>query len=547
MLDGRLTFAAVVIGVALLFPLDASGQKRKKKKASKERTWPLLVRKGVYDELPSVLVRETPFEVESFYAIPPSKNREQLYNRTWFVMESGSQQNWIVDPRAMAILSQDRELLKRTRKTSKALIDLQEFMRSTKAFSRRGGLGKLQGRELKNGKRIMKDLQWVLDDVIEATGQREACFLRAQNQKRHFHTDSFQEQVSPIAQLWYLTHPDEMDLELMRALLQLHRDSLPLGKRSYSASLENLVLDPFVERYLNDCQTEQEIDDLIEVVNEHREKRKGINAALELQKAVFLDRCMGLLLCRDKVYLNDVGPRGQSTPQLAAVQYFPLSGFRHHGVGQNKWITRHFKELRELELVKWVDFEKEILDELEKKAMQGQIDIGSMVLEMKEADFAREIEIEKQRYGEISAAFELPDKQRDEQLEKLSKVWTLDGSWKKSVLRLLEFRPPHIYADKQGECEADMALALAALVKFRMAHNNKAPKDLKQAFAFARCGPVPVDPFSGKPLQMRIVGRKFGVVSVGPDGIGDEVVGDDGKARKQKRQDDIFVWVEVDK
>jgi len=538
-----------VVSFCLLSPSEAWGQKRKQKKnAEEQRAWPVLAREESLEELPAALIKETPFEVESLYAIPPSQNREQLYNRIWFLIDvsggsQGMSESWRVDPEGLRMLTADRELVKRTKKTKRALIELEKLRKSTIAFDRGGELGELEPREQKKAKRILKDLQWVLDDLRSASEKRDACFVRTLNRRRWGWPTYFADELDRIARLWYLANPDDMELDLMKSLLQAHRDLVPLGKRA--SSLERLVLDPFAERFLASCETEEEVDRLIKVILEHREKQKELVPFLESAKATFLERCLRLLLVRDKVYMNELNPRSTGAgPGHHATQYFPLYGIGYYL--KNKDIAKQFKELRELEEANWVDFEKKIVDDLEKKAIDRQLDFEAMVLQLSQEDIAREIAIEKQRYLEIAAAIKLPAKDRDAQLEKLSTVWTLDGSWKKSVFRLFDFRPRPMIDNRLGVCESSMALSLAALVKFRIAHKGETPKDLAQAFAFARCGPVPEDPFNGKPLQMRIVGRKFGVTSVGPDGIGDEVVGDDGKRRKKKRSDDRFVWIEVE-
>jgi hypothetical protein len=94
-----------------------------------------------------------------------------------------------------------------------------------------------------------------------------------------------------------------------------------------------------------------------------------------------------------------------------------------------------------------------------------------------------------------------------------------------------------------AEAEAPSRIALAQLASQAYWRENGQPPDSLTSLAPDYLAGVPIDPFSGKPLQAKRAGERFVIYSVGPDGTDDggkEVEGRIGEENKG----DIVVTVQ---
>jgi len=463
-----------------------------------------------------------PFEVESLYSIPDSENRAQLYYRIAFCLEASAHIPRSLDvhwnTEALSDFQTDRDLDKRTRATKKALRDLKKLKLRVKYIrkSQRRFFPPLSKNQKGKAKEILGDLQWVLDELKIAAQARDACFFPRlfEDPLACYGKAEIIENFDEIVLLRLLAI-EKNDIDLISSLLQFSVDQIPLNHHNiHQLKLEEIALQGFVSQYLDNAKSEKEVVDLIAVLNNYHSQRRKLKTGLEFCKSRFLSSVHRWINLSDPLYKGSLENHKlisfSRPPELLWLNTFPVDSTAN----KRPNAIKHLAKLKENEAANFSETEMEMLKKLERDFAREKIDFFAMTSMMTAADFAREIKIERQRYQEFEDTFAIENvDDQEEQIRKLEAVWTLDGSWKASPLRLLS-RPRHIAYKPSFQSylfSMRAAIAMAAAVKFRLGNDGKNPADLQEAFSFAGLGEVPTDPFTGKPFQLRIVGDRIGI------------------------------------
>ncbi|QEG20881.1 hypothetical protein [Mariniblastus fucicola] len=514
LLTQLLVFGILTPSLILQFP-DAAIAQRKKT----EFAWPAMRYQGTWLELSDELRQSTPFDTDALYAIKDRDNREQLYLRTFFMIAHHSvgpsdPNHWFAEPIGAQQFLKNSSLERKRKKTAQNFKKIDQFIRKSKRWSTRRNRYEIDDRYKVRLIRVIRDLEWIYDDLETAQEQRKACFFLQDFASPFTSPQHLNPDLHSLTQVIYAVEPLEglSYLRLCKIHLALARDLAPLRNVNIE-STEIFALNNLLQAGLSQPQDEADVDGCIEFLKQHLAETNETDELVEEAKHMFIRSVAALIALRDKNYAyGNVDIRGRTLDSLISALIRKAFGDTS---SHPRDIAERMEELLKPEytkLAQFTDEQKRFLEEtLQRTANAKQnLSMGSdtdrtfvaIVDKMSRADFAREIEVQQHRYRDIVAACEKPAAERAEDIEKLNVVWSFNPVWTKSPI--LAFSGTSRLTDNEIKMRfyRRAGLCIAVVKKWRMNHDGKAPTTLEEAFEFADAGAVPLDPYTDKPLKM---------------------------------------------
>ena len=508
-------------------------------------------------QLDAELKSLAPFDSDLNFSIADADNREQLYLRTFVFMDMyHGAANWFLEPQAAAMFEADSKIKKKRKQVKRDFEKIRGFTRKSKDWSPRRKVYEIDNRFQLRFNRTLKNFTWVFNELESAQQQRTVCFFHSNiNDPHHLHSDHGLRRFVDLAEAVYGSDPTKelSHARVCKIMLGIARDREhcldPIGLKVESFALKHLLAST-----LASDQTDEEIDDCIAFLKINAARTENIDSTVEQAKWQFLRTASALIDLRDKEYKRAMKNQTHWTNEDAIMSIL----YRGFSRIQNlpKYLADHFERRLDSEFENTVQFSDDEKKELEafiknlrvaskKKQRNGEIRFFPPITDaMTKADFKRELEIQQRRYREIEAACKKPPADRVRELATLNVAWTANLEWKESpILKYVQCNPIH---DQELVSQANgrIAVCLAVVKKWRMAHDGNPPTTLDEAFKFADAGPVPTDPFNGEPLKMQNSRVATSVYSVGPDLKDDDMTMLSGKDNPMKG--DVVLSVDFD-
>ena len=503
----------LLLFVSLFVPVEALAQR-----GNNRIEWPTLVIKDTLHQLPADIKSVAPFEFDSWLSIKHDENREQLYLQTFYFLGLANPNSSICF-RDLAVGKRFFEFpqVRKRRKQTKSDFDkIRLFTRKSDHWSPRRGRYEIDAKYAKRIRRPIENFKWVFDELESAQEFRDRCHFH----RRYGHYEHFSSSIDKIqflTEVLYAIEPPKgmSRFRICKIQLGLAGDLGPdLGVRFFH--LEKFALEHMLTKALLECQSEEEIDNAIEFLQQHIARTDKTDTTLEKAKWHFIANAKVLLEVRDKDYLKQKHLSGLGTTEADLISYSLSDGGLHTTFGPPKYSADSIEariDAKYDDIVQYSDDEKSKLEEAAGKLREAAREkdyritkrtLAPLFIKMTKADFAKELQFQVNRYRNFEAACGKNAAERSADLEKLKDLWSLDSAWTDSPV--LNYIPCDRFQDIEPELRflRRAGLCLAVIAKWRLSHDGDLPSDLEEAFESANAGPIPRDPYDvTKPLEMK--------------------------------------------
>ena len=495
-----------------------------------------------WTKLPDWAKTNFPFDANVYFDISDSENREPLYLESFLLFDFGEASYFYPG------LENEPEYKAKNDENNKWVTRAHEFLRNNVDEN---GLIRINADARPEAEAILKHYEPAFEK-LESAQARPRCFFHPPVDTLgltfHLHIPRYIAELSGLRCQLELESADAS--RNAQILLRLIRDTRSLaedvGQLSLNAS-ETYGFAWSVRPLLESPNlTDGQLNELIAVLNEHYAGMKEPNPVIEAARHGHLMFRNLLRQLESGEYAAQVEKRCEDLglknalplPKLLITELGTFAGIHTNESVLDDEIAALAKtdpkmqDAAKLLAQSRKEFEQQ--DPVQKLSRQNEADEMGVTLfllrdldSMTKEDFAKEVAVLNKRYQQIEAACALPFPESNLKLEVLANQWTADDEWKST--KFLKWFQPKSFLHKgqrRSVLRSGAYLCLAAAMKWQRDQKGAPPETLAQALDNIGVKEIPVDPFSGAPLKMTVLGNRVVVYSVGPDG-------DDDRAEKR--------------
>lgn len=505
---------------------------------AQERTEkPKLCIKNGWKILPSWAVEEAPFNAKLFFEIQDSENREQLYLEALIAFDLG-RAGWLIEG-----VDQRPDFAEKVEESEARRERVLTFIeKCTDGYTRPFSLGP---HDLEAGAKIVSDFRRGFA-LLEQAEKRNQCF---------FHQD-IDVSVSSLTYSFDLVfdalrirsqpelrsgvEAESVDIAL-RLVRDLQRLGSPMAQHNF-AGWESSILNGWVWHALEFSELDgSQLTELVAVLKGHYLEQQEFDPCIAAERYQFLMWQRLFRELENGEYEKTIDQRSKSlgldvtlpAPALLVRELTELGDYQVNSVALDEYVAEAAKKDPQMRAAaEALDKARGAVSEsdpVEQFLLNDRIDgaglapiLFHVLPSMTADDYSNEVKLLVARYKQIEAACQKPYPQSTRELKVLCTQWTTDDAWR--ATKLLRWFQPQQYQYKarfQGELRRNAVLCVAAVLKWTRDNEGRLPEDLEKVFSAIGLDHVPVDPYSGTPLKIAIIGGKTAIYSVGPDGDDD--------------------------